>query len=93
MHRIVRSISAALALALVTAASAQAGPVQGRAAPETPAVLETLQGWLASLWTTPAAGLSRIWEEEGSIMDPDGRPTGTPQVPGQDAGSIMDPDG
>ncbi len=34
-----------------------------------------------------------IWEEEGGIMDPNGRDGTAPQKPGQDVGSIMDPDG
>lgn len=83
--------AAALALALMLAGSAQAGPIVRRAAPPGPtALLDLLQNWLRSLRTVQP---SPIWEEEGSIMDPNGRDGTAPPRPGQDAGGIMDPNG
>jgi hypothetical protein len=91
MPRLFRPAAAAFALALLLAGSAQAGPIARRAAPPGPAALFNLfQGWLQSLRTAPP---SPIWEEEGSIMDPNGRDGTAPSKPGQDAGSIMDPNG
>ena len=96
MTRLFRPVAAALALALFLAGSAQAGPISRRDAPPGPAaLLDLLQGWLLSLRTAlpDPARLSPVWEEEGGIMDPDGRDGTAPPKPGQDAGSIMDPDG
>jgi hypothetical protein len=91
MSRLFRPVAAALALALFLAGSAQAGPVARRAAPPGPAaLLDLLQGWLPFLRTAP---LSPVWEEEGGIMDPNGRDGTAPPKPGQDEGGIMDPDG
>jgi len=96
MSRLFRPAAAALALALLLAGSAQAGPIARRAAPPGPAAfLDLLQGWLQFLRTAPpdTGRFSPVWEEEGSIMDPDGRDGTAPPKPGQDAGGIMDPDG
>jgi hypothetical protein len=90
MPRLFRPIAAAFTLTLLLAGSAQAGPIARRAAPPGPALLDLLHDWLQSLRT---ARLSPVWEEEGSIMDPDGRDGTAPPKPGQDAGGIMDPDG
>lgn len=91
MPRLFRSVAAALVLALVLAGSAQAGPIDRRAAPPGPAgFLDLLQDWLQSLRNAP---VSPIWEEEGGIMDPNGRDGTAPPPPGQDEGSIMDPNG
>ena len=88
MPRLFRPAAAAFALALLLAGSAQARPIARRAAPPGPAtLLDLFQGWLQSLRLSP------IWEEEGGIMDPDGRDGAAPPKPGQDEGSIMDPDG
>lgn len=71
MRRFLRSSSAALALALVLTGSAQAGPLREPASPDRVSLIEAFQGWLRSL--TPHLGsLSVLWDEEGSIMDPDG---------------------
>ncbi len=96
MPRLYRPAAAALALALLLAGSAQAGPISRRAAPPGPtALLDLFQGWLQSLRTAlpDTARLSPVWEEEGSIMDPDGRDGTAPPKPGQDAGGVMDPNG
>lgn len=78
--------AAALALALMLAGSAQAGPIARRAAPPGPAaLLDLLQGWLQAL--------RPVWEEEGGIMDPNGRDGTAPPKAAQDEGGIMDPDG
>lgn len=91
MTRLFRPVAAALALALFLAGSAQAGPIARRDAPPGPAaLLDLFQGWLQSLRTAP---LSPVWEEEGGIMDSDGRDGTAPPKPGQDEGSIMDPNG
>lgn len=91
MTRFFRSTATALSLALLLAGSARALPPEQRSGQAGPAVLvERFQGWLASLW--PSRPLS-IWEEAGSIMDPDGRDDALPEGPGADAGLIMDPDG
>jgi hypothetical protein len=92
MQRFLRSNSVALVLALALSVSAQAGPLREPASPARFSLIEAFQGWLRSL-TPHTGGLSVLWEEEGSIMDPDGRPTDSSQEPGSDAGSIMDPDG
>jgi hypothetical protein len=90
MPRLFRSFAAAVALALLLAASAQAAPLARRASPPGPAAfLDLVQDWLRSLRIAP---LSPAWEE-GSIMDPNGRDGAPPPRAGQDAGGIMDPDG
>jgi hypothetical protein len=91
MRRFLRSGSAALALALALSGSAQAEQFREPASSRV-SMIENFQEWLRSLAPHPG-GLGVLWEEEGSIMDPDGRPTGSSQEPGSDAGSIMDPDG
>lgn len=94
MPRLLRPVAAALVLALFLAGSAQAGPIARRAAPPGPAaLLDLLQSWLQSLRLPDPARLSPVWEEEGSIMDPNGRDGTAPPKPGQDAGGIMDPNG
>lgn len=96
MPRLFRPAAAALALALLLAGSAQARPIARRAAPPGPAALLNLfQDWLHSLRTAlPDTGRpSPVWEEEGGIMDPNGRDGTAPPKPGQDAGGIMDPNG
>ena len=71
MRRFLSSSSAAFALALALSGAAQAGPVRERAAPVRVSLFETFQEWLRSLAPHPS-GLTVLWEEEGSIMDPDG---------------------
>jgi len=96
MHRLFRPAAAALVLALLLAGSAQAGPIARRAAPPGPvAFLDLFQDWLCSLRTAlpDTAGLSPVWEQEGSIMDPNGRDGTAPPKPSQDEGGIMDPNG
>lgn len=94
MTRFFRSFTTVLALLLVMAGSANALPLD-RSAPAGPtALLERLQGWLASLWTPQP--FSPAWAEAGITMDPNGRdsaPPAPPEGPGTDAGIIMDPDG
>ena len=93
MQRFLRSSSAALVLALALSGSAQAGPLREPASPGRVSLIESFREWLRSLTPQPG-GLTILWEEEGSIMDPDGRPTGSlSQEPRPDAGGIMDPDG
>jgi hypothetical protein len=92
MRRFLRSSSAALALALALSGSAQAGQLREAASPSRVSLIESFQEWFRSLVPHPG-GLGVLWEEEGGIMDPDGRPTGSSQEPGSDAGGIMDPDG
>lgn len=93
MPRLFRRVAAAVALALLLAGSAQAGPIGRRASPPGPAdLLDLLQSWLRALRSDPT-GLSPAWEEEGGIMDPNGRDGTAPPPPGQDEGSIMDPNG
>lgn len=91
MSRTLRSTSTALALTLLLAGAAQAQPLRDRTGP---AVLDLFRGWISSLWTPPGgAVLSSAWEEEGGVMDPDGRPAPSSQGEGADAGGVMDPDG
>lgn len=71
MRRCLRSGFAALALALVLSGSAQAGPLREQASPSRASLLETIQEWLRFLTPQPV-GLAALWDEEGSIMDPDG---------------------
>jgi hypothetical protein len=93
MPRLFRRVAAAVALALLLAGSAQAGPIGRRGSPPGPAdLLDLVQGWLRAL-RTDLPGLSPAREEAGGIMDPDGRDGTASPPPGQDEGSIMDPDG
>jgi hypothetical protein len=71
MRRFLRSSSVALALALALSGAAQAGLVRERAAPVRASLFETFQEWLRALAPHPS-GVAVLWEEEGSIMDPDG---------------------
>lgn len=91
MRRFLCSGSVALALALALSGSAQAGPIREPGFSGRVSLFESFQEWLRSL--TPRLGLAVLWEEEGGIMDPNGRPTGLSQEPGPDAGGIMDPNG
>ena len=70
MRRFLRSGSAALALALALSGSAQAGQLREPASSRV-SLIEDFQEWLRSLGPHPG-GLGVLWEEEGSIMDPDG---------------------
>lgn len=92
MRRFFRSGSVALALALALSGSVQAGPIREPASPGRVSLFESFQEWLRSL-TPRLGGLAVLWEEEGGIMDPNGRPTGSSPMPGPDAGGIMDPNG
>lgn len=95
MTRFFRSTAAAITLALMLAGTVHALPLEQRSAqPGLGAMIERIQGWLASLGSPQM--LSSAWEEEGIIMDPDGRdsvPPAPPEGPGADAGIIMDPNG
>lgn len=92
MIRTLRSTSTVLALALLLTGAAQAQPLRDRTGPA--GVLDRLQHWISSLWTPPGGALlSSAWEEEGGVMDPDGRPGPTSQGEGADAGGFMDPNG
>lgn len=91
MTRFLRSTSTALALALLLAGAAQAQPLKDRTGPA--GVLDLLRGWISSLWTPPEGAISLVWEEEGGVMDPDGRPVPSSQGEGTDAGGTMDPNG
>jgi hypothetical protein len=71
MRRFLRSSSVALVLALALSGAAQAGPIRERASPVRVSLFETFQVWLRSLAPHPG-GLTVLWEEEGSIMDPNG---------------------
>lgn len=91
MTRCFRFFATALVLALLLAGSAHALPRE-RSAPAGPARwIERVQEWLGSLWTPRS--LSQTWEEEGVIMDPNGRDSAPPQGPGADAGVTMDTNG
>lgn len=92
MTRFFRSTAAAITLALLLAGTVHALPMERRSAQPGPAALiERIQGWLASLRSSQP--FSSAWEKAGSIMDPDGRDGVQPEGPGTDAGSIMDPNG
>ena len=93
MPRLFRSTAAALALALLVAGGAQAGPLEhpptgGRQHRGPAAFLDLVKDWIESL-----SRLSPVWEKEGGIMDPNGRDGIPPPGPRPDAGGIMDPDG
>ena len=92
MTRTLRSTFATLALSLLLAGAAQAQPLRDRTGPA--GVLDLFRGWISSLRTPPGgAVLSSIWEEEGGVMDPDGRTGPAPQGHGTDEGGTMDPNG
>ena len=92
MRRVLRSGFTALALVFVLSESAQAGLLGETASPGRASLFATFQEWIRSFVHHPTS-LAVLWEEEGSIMDPNGRPTGSSQEPQSDAGSIMDPNG
>ena len=92
MTRFFRSTAAAITLALLLAGTVHALPMERRSTQPGPAALiDRIQGWLASLWAPQPH--SSAWQKEGSIMDPDGRDSTQPEGPGADAGLIMDPNG
>lgn len=91
MSRTLRTTFAVLALTLLLAGAARAQPLRDRTGPA--GVLDRFQDWISSLWTLPWEALSPAWEEEGGIMDPDGRPGPASQGEGADAGGFMDPNG
>lgn len=88
MSRNLRLIALALIFVLGTTTAVQAFPLSPRpgAAEERGDRFGALLGWLATLFTPSGPGVTPIWEQAGSSMDPNGRPT-------LDEGSQMDPNG
>lgn len=96
MSRNLRLIALALVFVLGTTTAVQAFPLSPRpgVAEERVDVWGTLLGWLTTLVTPSGSGITAVWEQEGSSMDPNGllRPDAgsTSTV---DEGSSMDPNG
>lgn len=91
MSRNVRSIAFALLLVLVSASAAQALPLV-----EAPAssLVNRMWSWLETLLSPEVPGLTSIFEQAGSSMDPNGEPQNNSwSAPTTDEGSSMDPNG
>jgi hypothetical protein len=88
MSRNVRTIAFALLLVLVSASAAQAlplgeGPGNG--------LINRMLSWIETL---VSPGLTSVWEEAGSSMDPNGEPQNNNlPAPSSEEGSSMDPNG
>lgn len=88
MSRNLRLIALALVFVLGTTTAVQAFPLSPRrgAAEERGDLFGAFLGWLSALVTPSGSGITPVWAEAGSSMDPNGQPT-------LDAGSQMDPNG
>lgn len=87
MFRNVRALALALLLALVSASAVHARPLD-TSSPEMN-VVDRFLNWIGTLMPVVA-----FTGEEGSQMDPNGRPQdNNPSAPTSDAGSSMDPNG
>lgn len=96
MSRNLRSISLALVFVLGTTTAVQAFPMNPRpkAVEGRVDLLGAIFGWITTLLTPEGSGVTLIWEEEGSSMDPNRLPR--PEAGGTsytDEGSQMDPNG
>lgn len=91
MSRNVRSIALALLLVLVSASAAQAMPLV-----EDPGsrLFSRMLSWIEALISPEVPDLASIFEQGGSIMDPNGlTPGNNLSTPISEEGSQMDPNG
>lgn len=95
MSRNLRLIALALVFVLGTTTAVQAFPLSPRpgVAEERGDLFGVLLGWLTTLFTPSGPGVTSIWEEEGSSMDPNGLPRPNAGTSTLDEGSSMDPNG
>ncbi len=96
MSRNLRLIAIALVFVLGTTTAVQAFPLSPRpgVAEERVDLFGALLGWLTTLVTPSGPGITSIWEQEGSSMDPNGLPRpNAGSTPTTDEGSQMDPNG
>ena len=96
MSRNLRLIALALVFVLGTTTAVQAFPLSPRpgVAEERGDLFGVLLGWLTTLFTQSGPGVTPIWEQAGSQMDPNGEPSpNTGSTLTTDEGSQMDPNG
>jgi hypothetical protein len=61
--------------------------------PDAPAAVRAAEGWLAHLGRLLGGAWTRVTENTGVSIDPDGKPESLPQDPSGDTGMSIDPNG
>ncbi len=57
------------------------------------AVIRSAEGWLAQLGRLLGGTWTRVTENTGKSIDPDGKPQSLPEAPSSDTGKSIDPNG
>ena len=60
---------------------------------DAPVVVRSAEGWLAQLGRLLGGTWTRVTENTGKSIDPDGKPQSLPEDPGSDTGMSIDPNG
>jgi hypothetical protein len=60
---------------------------------DAPAVVRSAEGWLAQLGRLLGGAWTRVTENTGKSIDPDGKPQSLPEAPSSDTGKSIDPNG
>jgi ABC-type antimicrobial peptide transport system permease subunit len=61
--------------------------------PDAPAAVHLAESWLAHLGHLLESTWTRVTENTGMSIDPDGQPQSPPEDPGPDTGMSIDPNG
>jgi len=61
--------------------------------PDAPAAVHLAEGWLAHLGRILEGAWTRVTENTGMSIDPDGKPQSQPEDPSADTGKSIDPNG
>jgi hypothetical protein len=61
--------------------------------PAAPAAVRAAEGWLARLGSLLGGAWTRVTENTGKSIDPDGQPQSLPEDPSTDTGKTIDPNG
>lgn len=61
--------------------------------PDASAAVRSAEGWLAHLGRLLGSAWTRVTENTGMSIDPDGKPQSPPQEPSSDTGMSIDPNG
>jgi hypothetical protein len=61
--------------------------------PDAPAAVRAAEGWLAHLGRLLGGAWTRVTENTGMSIDPNGQPQSLPEDPSTDTGKTIDPNG
>ena len=61
--------------------------------PDAPAAVRSAEGWLVHLGRLLGGAWTRVTENTGKSIDPDGQPQSLPEDPSGDTGMSIDPNG